>query len=259
MPARNSASAQPCVAAKRASFGLATPGIGVDQAVGDRERGARVVHHHDGAAHAAVAHQHVAAEARRSAAARAPAVARGTRARSSRSAGRYSMSAGRRRASSCSARASASRSKRAAQAGRRRGSRVIIMPSPVAAARLPIEPAPIVSTTSPSRAMPRSVAGTSAMSSTNTGSTLPATRKRARQRAAVGRDDRRFARRIDLGQHQRVGGRQHAHEILEQVARARVAMRLEREHEAAARESSRARRRAWPPSRPDDGRSRRSA
>ena len=98
----------------------------------------------------------------------------------------------------------------------------------------PIEPAPIVTTTSPSRAMPRSVAGRSAMSSTKTGSTLPATRTRARQRAAVGRDDRRLARRIDLGQHQRIDRRQHAHEILEQVARARIAMRLEREHQPAA-------------------------
>ena len=57
---------------------------------------------------------------------------------------------------------------------------------------------------------------------------------RARERAAVGGDDRRLARRIDLGEHQRVDGGEHAHEILEQVARARVAVRLEGEHQAPA-------------------------
>jgi len=40
----------------------------------------------------------------------------------------------------------------------------------------PIEPAPIVTTMSPSRASPRSASGRSAMSSTKTGSTRPATR-----------------------------------------------------------------------------------
>ena len=77
-------------------------------------------------------------------------------------------------------------------------------------------------------------------SSTNTGSTLPATRTRARERAAVGGDDRRLARGIDVGQHQRVDGRQHLHEILEQIARARVAVRLEREHEAPPGKAPRA-------------------
>ena len=40
----------------------------------------------------------------------------------------------------------------------------------------PIEPAPMVITTSPSRATSRIACGMAAMSSTNTGSTLPATR-----------------------------------------------------------------------------------
>ena len=54
------------------------------------------------------------------------------------------------------------------------------------------------------------------------------------ERAAVRGDDRRFACRIDFGEHQRIGRRQHADEVLEQVASARVAMRLEREHEPPA-------------------------
>src|SRR5260221_6147086 len=44
------------------------------------------------------------------------------------------------------------------------------------AGTLPIEPAPMVTTTSPSFALRRIAAGMSAMSSTNTGSTLPYTR-----------------------------------------------------------------------------------
>ncbi len=56
---------------------------------------------------------------------------------------------------------------------------------------------------------------------------------RSGKRAAVRRHDRRFAGRVDVGEHQRVGRRQHFHEILEQVARARVAMRLKHKHEAA--------------------------
>src|SRR5258705_9357541 len=44
------------------------------------------------------------------------------------------------------------------------------------AGTLPMEPAPMVSTTSPARATRRMASGISPMSSTNTGSTLPATR-----------------------------------------------------------------------------------
>ena len=98
----------------------------------------------------------------------------------------------------------------------------------------PIEPAPIVTTTSPSRTSARSASGSSAGPSTNTGSTLPATRTARAQRASVGRDDRRFARGIDVGQHQHVRCRQHLHEVLEQVACARVAVRLECQHEPAS-------------------------
>ena len=105
-------------------------------------------------------------------------------------------------------------------------------------ATLPIEPAPITITTSPSRAA-AIAAGSSATSSKNSGSTLPATRS-ARQRAAVGGDDRRLAGRVDLRQEHDVGGRQHLDEVLEAVARARVAVRLEGEHEAPAGNAPRA-------------------
>ena len=57
----------------------------------------------------------------------------------------------------------------------------------------------------------------------------------AADRAPVGRRDRRFACRVHLGHEQRVARGQHGGEIIEQVARARVAMRLEREHHAPAR------------------------
>ena len=51
------------MAAKRASFGTRKPGVRVDEAVRDGQRGAGVVHDDDRAANAAVAHQRVAAEA----------------------------------------------------------------------------------------------------------------------------------------------------------------------------------------------------
>ncbi len=65
--------------------------------------------------------------------------------------------------------------------------------------------------------------------------TCPRAHARARATRPSAASDRRFARGIDLGQQQHVGAGQHLHEILEQVARARVAVRLEGEHQAAAR------------------------
>ena len=62
--------------------------------------------------------------------------------------------------------------------------------------------------------------------------------QRARQRAAVGGDDRRLAGGIDLGEQHRVGAADDLDEVLEAVARARVAMRLEREHDAPAGEGA---------------------
>ncbi len=96
----------------------------------------------------------------------------------------------------------------------------------------------MVITTSPSRATSMIACGIAAMSSTNTGSTLPATRSARGQRAAVGRDDGRFAGGIDLRQTQRIDRAQHLDEILEAVARARVAVRLESQHQAASREGT---------------------
>src|SRR3546814_10996363 len=75
-------------------------------------------------------------------------------------------------------------------------------------------------------------------SSTSTDTRFPYTtlfRSRAdrpRQRARVGAGDRRLASGIDLGEHQRVDVRQHAGEVVEQVARSAVAVRLERHHQS---------------------------
>jgi hypothetical protein len=55
-----------------------------------------------------------------------------------------------------------------------------------AAGTPPIEPAPMVMTTSRSSAARRMVSGMAAMSSTNKGSTFPGEANRAGERAAVG-------------------------------------------------------------------------
>src|SRR5262249_30718774 len=62
--------------------------------------------------------------------------------------------------------------------------------------------------------------------------------QRPGERAAVGGDDRRLARRVYLGEKQRVGGGQHSYEVLEEIARARVAVRLEGEHDAPTGEGA---------------------
>jgi hypothetical protein len=59
---------------------------------------------------------------------------------------------------------------------------------------------------------------------------------RAGQRAAVGGHDGRLAGRINLGQQHGVGLADHLHEVLEAIAGAGVAVRLEGQHQAAARE-----------------------
>ncbi len=61
-------------------------------------------------------------------------------------------------------------------------------------------------------------------------------RHRRCESAAVGAGDRRFARGVDLGQQHRIEAGEHADEIVEAVARARVAVRLEGEHQALIRE-----------------------
>ena len=57
---------------------------------------------------------------------------------------------------------------------------------------------------------------------------------RATDRLAVGTRDRRFAGGIHLGHDQSIDVRQHASEVIEQVARARISMRLECEQDATA-------------------------
>jgi hypothetical protein len=47
--------------------------------------------------------------------------------------------------------------------------------------------------------------------------------------------NRHLAGRVHLGDQQRIARRQHGGEVVEQVTRTRVAMRLEREHHAAPR------------------------
>ena len=61
---------------------------------------------------------------------------------------------------------------------------------------------------------------------------------RARQRAPVGGHDRRFAGGVDFGQQQGVDAGQHLDEVLEQVAGAGVAVRLECQHQAPLREGA---------------------
>jgi hypothetical protein len=102
----------------------------------------------------------------------------------------------------------------------------------------PIEPAPMVITTSPSRAM-------AAMACGQIGHVLHEHRldlarhaQRARQRAAVGGHDGRLAGGIDLGQQHGVGAAEHLDEVLEAVARAGVAVRLEGQHQAPAGEGA---------------------
>jgi hypothetical protein len=95
-------------------------------------------------------------------------------------------------------------------------------------------------TTSPPLATSAIACGNAAMSSTNTGSTLPATRSARASEAAVGGNDRRFAGGIDLGQQQGVGVPEHLDEILEAVAGAGVAVRLEGQHQARPGKAPRA-------------------
>ncbi len=83
--------------------------------------------------------------------------------------------------------------------------------------------------------MPASASGSSSSDVSSTGSTRPRVRI-ARQSAlpsapGIGR----FAGRVHLGHDERVGIREHLRELVEQVARARVAVRLEDQHDATSR------------------------
>ena len=99
-------------------------------------------------------------------------------------------------------------------------------------------PAPMVSTTSPSRSTPRSA---SASSSTRLDEhRLDPARARARRGRSRGRRRRRSAPRRPHRPRSRSStshAREHLAEVIEQIARAGVAVRLEREHAGAARPS----------------------
>ncbi len=90
----------------------------------------------------------------------------------------------------------------------------------ISTAAAPMSPAPSSSSRSPSRSSGGSVSLQVARMLDQHRIDLAARTHRARQRAAVGAGDRRFAGRIDVGQHQHVGLGQHVGEIVEQIARA---------------------------------------
>ncbi len=102
-------------------------------------------------------------------------------------------------------------------------------------ATAPMLPAPMVSTTSPSRSTVRRTSARSSTRSTNTGSIKSAGAHGAADGAAVRARDRRLAGGVDLGHEQHVALAEHPAEIIQQVARTRIAMRLESEHQTARR------------------------
>ncbi len=112
-------------------------------------------------------------------------------------------------------------------------------PARPAARHPPMEPAPMVITTSPPRAAARDRLGQRRHVVDEHDVDPAGQAQRPRQRAAVGADDRRFAGGIDLGQQHGVEALQHGlDEVVEAVARARVAVRLEGQHQAPPREGA---------------------
>ena len=103
-------------------------------------------------------------------------------------------------------------------------------------AAAPMPPAPIVSTTSPSRTMSASARGSSSSAAEHHGVEPAARADGAAQRLRVGAGDR-LLRPPDRPRstHERVRLGEHLGEVVEQVARARVAVRLEHQHEAPIR------------------------
>jgi hypothetical protein len=85
------------------------------------------------------------------------------------------------------------------------------------------------------RSTAASASGSCSTLSTNTGSTLPRERIARASALTVGVGHGLLARGIDLAKQQCLGVRQHSREVVHQVARAAVAMRLEGNHHAAAR------------------------
>ena len=93
-------------------------------------------------------------------------------------------------------------------------------------------PAPIVSTTSPSRTMSASARGSSSSAPSSTGSTRPRERIARHSAFASAPAIGGSPAGVDLGDDERVRLREHLGEVVEQVARARVAVRLEHQHDA---------------------------
>ena len=118
-------------------------------------------------------------------------------------------------------------------------------------------PAPIVTITSLSRITSRERGREVLDLLDEHGLDLAAAAHGAADGAAVGAGDRRFARGVHLGDEQHVRGGERLAEVVDEIAHARVAMRLEREHEAAAADSPGAALRASRRFRSGDGRSRR--
>ena len=120
---------------------------------------------------------------------------------------------------------------------------------------------PCVSTTSPARSdRRRAPAGSSSSSSSSTARRDPRERIARHSDLPSAPAMRRFAGRVDVGRRTSASAsREHLREIVEQVARARVAVRLEREHDAGGPASPGGRPRSSRRSRSGGGRSRRRA
>ena len=228
IPARNSAIRTAAQRGEARELRARDAGVGVDETVGDRQCTARV-QQHDGAANAAVADQHVAAESQH----------RDWHAgRESADEVREIVLIGRRiEEVGCAADRQlvcrASGTLRASVPRRPMNARDSYhsMAATSWFGTEPMEPAPIVTTI----AVTRDVAyrrGHIADRFDEHRLDPARDADSTRERTAVGRDDRCFAGRIDVGDHDDVGRRQHMDEILEQVAGAGIPMRLECKHDA---------------------------
>ena len=120
-----------------------------------------------------------------------------------------------------------------------------------------ILPAPSVITRSPGRACSSSQRARSSRRGDVGDVGVAGSRDRAHERLAGDAGDRLLAGGVDVADHDHVGVVERAREVGEQIAGARVAVRLERGDDAAAGEAARARPRAWRAPRPGGGRSRR--
>ena len=122
----------------------------------------------------------------------------------------------------------------------------------------PIDPAPMVTTTSPSRAICRIACGIALCPRRTPASPCPATRTACISARPSAADDGRFAGRIDLRQQQRVDGGQHFDEVLETSRASACSDAAGRPAPGAVREMHHAPPPALRPFPPGDDRSRRS-